>query len=110
MTTSARKAKSRIHAARTELESARTGIERDIAPWRRSFERRRIAWVVAGGFAGGFALSLLPPKLWARIGALVGSSAAIMARSLVTPMIAGALLARKEPLPPAAESEHSAAH
>ena len=111
MMTTARKAQTRIRTARAELDSARAGIERDIAPWRRSFERRRTAWLVAGGFAGGFALSFLPPRVWARIGALVGSSAAVVARSLVTPMIAGALLARKEDRPAAtAESDSSAAH
>lgn len=111
MMTTARMAQTRIRTARAELDSAHAGIERGIAPWRRSFERRRTAWIVAGGFAGGFALSFLPPRLWARIGSLVGSSAAVMARSLVTPMIAGALLARKEDRPAAAvKSEQSAAH
>jgi hypothetical protein len=100
MTTTARKAQTRIRKARSELASAQSGIERDIAPWRRAFNRRRMAWIVAGGFAGGFALSWLPPRLWARIGAAAGSSAAIVARSLLTPMIAGALLARKEARPP----------
>ncbi|HSE13859.1 MAG TPA: hypothetical protein VLB69_14595 [Rudaea sp.] len=106
----ARMAQTRIRKARAELASAHAGIERDIAPWRRALNRRRMAWIVAGGFVGGFALSWLPPRLWARIGAVVGSSAAVMARSLVTPMIAGALLARKEDrAAAAAESEESAA-
>ena len=96
MTTSVRKAKSQIQTARTELDSARAGIDRDLAPWRDRFRQHRTAWIVAGGFAGGFALSWLPPKLWARIGSVVGGSAAIVARSLLTPMIAGALLARKD--------------
>lgn len=89
------KAKARIREARAELDSALVVLQRGIRPWRRSFERRRTAWLVAGGFASGFALSFLPPRLWAKVGGLVGSGAALMARSLVTPMIAGAVLGRR---------------
>lgn len=103
--TTARTAQTRIRTARAELASAQSGIERDIGPWRRAFNRRRMAWIVAGGFVGGFALSWLPPRLWARIGAAAGSSAAIVARSLLTPIIAGALLARKQPPAPLASQD-----
>ena len=107
--TTARTAQSRIRKARAELDSAHAGIERDIAPLRRAINRRRMAWIVASGFAGGFALSWLPPRLWARVGAAAGSGAAILARSLLTPMIAGALLARRPANPgDGAEREHGA--
>ena len=96
--TTARAAKTRIRTARTELALAQSGIQRDLAPWREAFNRRRTAWIVAGGFAGGLALAWLPPRLWAKIGSVAGSGAALAARSLLTPMIAGALLVRKQPL------------
>jgi hypothetical protein len=96
MTTS-QLAKTRIRAATADLAVARSGIERDLAPLRAAFNRRRMVWIVAGGFAGGMALALLPRRLWAGIGAMAGSGAALVARSMLTPMIAGALMARKQP-------------
>jgi hypothetical protein len=94
--TTARTAKTRIRNARTELALARSEVRRDLEPWRATFDRHRTAWIVAGGFAGGLALAWLPTRLWARIGAVAGSGAAMAARSLLTPMIAGALIARKQ--------------
>jgi polyferredoxin len=108
--TTARAAKTRIRTARTELALAQSGIKRDLAPWREAFNRRRTAWIVAGGFAGGLALAWLPPRLWAKIGSVAGSGAALAARSLLTPMIAGALLARKQPpVTPVVQDQPSAA-
>jgi hypothetical protein len=101
-------AKIRMRKATSELDAARSGIERDLAPWRAAFNRRRTAWIVAGVFAGGMALAWIPPWVWAGIGAVAGRSAALVARSLLTPMIAGALLARKQP-PASAAEQHSAA-
>lgn len=109
MMTTARMAKIRMRKATSELAAARSGIERDLEPWREAFNRRRTAWIVAGGFAGGMALAWLPPRLWGRIGAVAGRSAALVARSLLTPMIAGALLARKQPPASVAEQQSAAA-
>jgi hypothetical protein len=95
--TAARTAKTRIRTARAELALARSEVRRDLEPWREAFNRHRTAWIVAGGFAGGLALAWLPTRLWAKVGAVAGSGAAMAARSLLTPMIAGALLARKQP-------------
>ena len=107
--TTARLAKTRMRKATAELVVARSGIKRDLAPWRAAFNRRRTVWIVAGGFASGMALAWLPPRLWARIGALTGSGAALVARSMLTPMIAGALMARKPAPPPTAAQQSAAA-
>jgi len=93
--TTARLAKTRMLKATTELAVARSGIKHNLAPWRAAFDRRRSLWIVAGGFASGMALALLPPRVWSRIGAVAGGGAALLARSVLTPMIAGALVARK---------------
>ena len=107
--TTARLAKTRMRKATAELAVAGSGIKRDLAPWRAAFNRRRTVWIVAGGFAGGMALAWLPPRLWARIGAVAGSGAALAARSVLTPMIAGALLSRKQPPASAGEPQSAAA-
>lgn len=107
--TTARLAKTRMRKATAELAVAGSGIKRDLAPWRAAFNRRRTVWIVAGGFASGMALAWLPPRLWARIGALTGDGAALIARSMLTPMIAGALMARKQPPPPAVAQQSAAA-
>ncbi len=103
--TTARAAKTRIRTAQTELALAQSELRHDLEPWREAFHRRRTVWILAGGFAGGLALAWLPRRMWARIGSVAGSGAALMARSLLTPMIAGALVARAQapvpPIPPA---------
>jgi hypothetical protein len=86
----------RVVAAQVELDAAHAALASDTMPIRISLRRHRAAWIVAGGLAGGFALSWLPPRIWARIGALVGGGSALLARSVLTPMIAGALLAPRQ--------------
>jgi hypothetical protein len=95
-----------MRKATAELAVARSGIKRDLAPWRAAFNRRRTVWIIAGGFAGGMALALLPRRVWSRIGAVAGGGAALVARSVLTPMIAGALVARK-PRPPSVADRQS---
>lgn len=95
--TATRTAKLRMRRATVELATAQDSVDRQLAPWRAAFNRRRTVWIVAGGFASGLALAWLPRRLWSRIGALAGSCAALAARSVLTPMIAGALIARKAP-------------
>jgi len=108
--TTARAAKTRIRTARTELASAQSELRHDLEPWREAFNRRRTTWILAGGFVGGLALAWLPRRLWAGIGAVAGSGAALMARSLLTPMIAGALVARAQaPVRPVAPDQSDAA-
>jgi hypothetical protein len=107
--TTARAAKTRIRTARTELALAQSELRHDIEPWREAFNRRRTTWILAGGFASGLALAWLPRRLWATIGSVAGGGAALMARSLLTPMIAGALVARAQaPAPPIAPARSDA--
>jgi len=54
-------------------------------------------------------MAWLPRRAWARIGAVAGSCAGIVARSVLTPMIAGAFLARKQPSASVAEQQPAAA-
>jgi len=74
---------------------ARARLKRDSQTILDAIERRRVTWILAGGFAGGFALSWLSPRIWARVGAAAGAGAALIARSMVAPMIAGAIMGRK---------------
>ena len=93
--TSLRSAKAKIKSAETDLLGARARLKRDSLPILAAIERRRVTWILAGGFAGGFALSWLSPRIWARVGAAAGAGAALIARSMVAPMIAGAIMGRK---------------
>lgn len=105
MTTKAtsRSAKARLRAARSEAQLAARRVHNDgHALWSR-FEQHRVAWLVAGGFVGGLALSSLPRRFWARIGGFAAASAAVVARSMLAPMIAGALVAKKQGADAAAE-------
>lgn len=94
MTTSTRIAKRRIRTARADIAAARVALRRDTRPLRESLRRHRIAWICAGGFLGGIALGTVSPRVWGQIGAVLGSSAAVAARSLLTPLVAGAIVAR----------------
>jgi hypothetical protein len=80
--------------AQARLEAARSKFRRDTAPLRAAVARHRAAWLVAGGFAGGMALGLLPRRVWSGIGALLGSVASVVARSMFAPIVAGAVVAR----------------
>jgi hypothetical protein len=94
--TTSRSAKARLRAARSEAQVAVLRVHHDgHALWTR-FEEHRVAWLVAGGFIGGLALSSLPRRFWARIGGFAAASAAVVARSMLAPMIAGALVAKKQ--------------
>lgn len=85
----------RADAVERDADAARRRLAADTATLRAAFERRRATWIVSGGLASGFVLGLLPPRLWARIGAAIGGTAAIVARSVMAPMIAGAIIARR---------------
>jgi hypothetical protein len=51
--------------------------------------------IIAGGFVSGIALSSLPSRAWRKIGGAAATCAALVARSVLTPMIAGAIVARR---------------
>ena len=85
----------RAQAAQIRLVAADARLKRDLAPARAAISRTRASWIVGGGLATGFALGLLSPRVWSRIGAAVGSIAAIVARSAIAPLITGAFIARE---------------
>jgi len=84
----------RARLAQDRLEAARGKFRRDAAPWRAEFARHRAAWLLAGGFAGGLAVGMLPRGFWSKFGALLGSTSGVVARALFAPALAGALAAR----------------
>jgi hypothetical protein len=88
----------RAEAAAHNVVVARARFSRDAAPLRAAFERHRSAWIVGAGLASGFALAFLPRRLWSGVGAVIGGTTAIVARSVVAPMIAGAIVARERPV------------
>lgn len=94
MTTRARNARARLRAAQLETDAAAERLQGDVARLRAWVRRHRIACIVAGGFLGGVALSALPRRMWARVGAIAGAGAAAIARSMLAPMIAGAFAAK----------------
>lgn len=102
MMTKVQSAKARVRAAQAELDAAHVALARSTKPIEASIRRRRATWIVAGGLVSGLALSWLPPRLWAKIGALVGGGSAMLARSMLTPMIAGALMSRENKAPESA--------
>ncbi|MDR3386080.1 MAG: hypothetical protein P4L92_03435 [Rudaea sp.] len=84
----------RVRQAEAELAAAERELERSALPWRRRLQRHRGAVTIFGGFVGGLALTLLPSRWWARVGALVGASAAGIARSALTPALIGAVVSQ----------------
>jgi hypothetical protein len=95
MPTAAKNAKARLRAAQLETETASARLKQDVAVVRAWIARHQTACIVAGGFLSGVALSSLPTRLWSKVGAVAAAGAAAVARSMLTPMIAGAFLARR---------------
>jgi hypothetical protein len=87
----------RAAAAQRNVVAAHARVANDLVPLCAAFARHRSAWIVGGGLVSGFALAFLPRRLWSGIGALLGGTAALVARSVVAPMIAGAIVARERP-------------
>ncbi len=84
----------KVHLAQAELSAAEAELAKSARPWQRNLQQHRGALTLAGGFVSGLALTLLPPRWWARAGATVGAAAATMARSALTPAVIGAVIAR----------------
>jgi len=84
----------RAALAQDRLEAARSKFRHVAAPWRAVFARHRTAWLVAGGFAGGLAVSMLPRGFWSKFGRLLGSTGAVVARAMFVPALARALAER----------------
>jgi hypothetical protein len=96
----------RATLAQDRLESARSRFRHDTAPWRAAFARHRAAWIVAGGFAGGLAVGMLPRGFWSKVATLLASSGAVVARTAFAPALANVMARRDRgtvATPPAAE-------
>ena len=84
----------RVRAAQVHLAAAEQELAASAQPWWRRIRRHRGAIAAVGGLSSGMALTLLPPRWWARFGAALGTAAALMARSSLTPALIGAALAQ----------------
>lgn len=89
----------RVRAAQARVEAARLELTGHVAALRATLEQRRTTLVLGSGFIAGLAMGVLPTRVWSRVGALLGGTGALLARSMLTPMVAGALLARSGPAP-----------
>lgn len=90
-------ASQRVRRAQRELSVAQECLESNVDAWQAWTRKRRLAIAAGSGFASGIALTLLPTRWWARIGALTAESAAVAARSLLLPFLVGAVLGKIEP-------------
>lgn len=88
--------KARLKAAQSEIEPLQIALQRDFAAVRTWAARHRGVLAIAGGFVGGLALSALPRRFWRGVGGAAAGTAAAMARSMLAPMIAGALFAKRQ--------------
>ena len=84
----------RVRAAQARVEAARLELTGHVAALRTTLERRRTTLILGSGFVAGLAIGVLPTRVWSGLGALLGGTGALLARSMLTPMVAGALLAR----------------
>ncbi len=90
-----------VKRARLALTHAELALHRDCVSWRQRFHQHRTGILLGGGFLAGVALTVLPPKVWARVGSFVGGSAAWLVQSPFSPSLFGALfsLVRARPKP-----------
>lgn len=84
----------RVRLAQVQLAAAEQELAASTQPWWRRIRRHRGAIAAFGGLSSGMALTLLPPRWWARFGAVFGATAAFVARSSLTPALIGAALAQ----------------
>ena len=87
--------KSRVNEAQADVDAEGAELADSLAIIRARMRKHRTGVILGAGLVSGFALSLLPTKLWARVGAVLGATGALVARSVLAPMIAGALIARE---------------
>ena len=85
-------AATQVRLAETELSRAEHALVESARPWRVRLRKHRNALILGSGFVSGLALTFLPPRWWARIGACAGATAATAARSALTPAIVGAVM------------------
>lgn len=87
------RAMTRVYAAQIDVALAGSRLRRDWTPWRDGLRRHRAAAIVAGGFASGAALVVLPVRWWGGACAMFGKLAAGVARSSLMPALVGAAIA-----------------
>ena len=86
--------RSRVVAAQARVDATRVELTGHVAALRAIVQRRRKTLIVGSGLVAGVAVGLLPIRFWGGFGAMLGTVGALVARSMLTPMVAGALLAR----------------
>jgi hypothetical protein len=84
-------ARARVHRAEVELDAAEQQLAVRWQPWRERIRRQRLPWLIGGGFLGGLALAMVPPKRWASLGAVLFGGSAWLARSAIGPAMLSAL-------------------
>lgn len=84
-------ARARVHRAQQELDAAEQQLAAHWLPWRDRIGRHTLSLLIGSGLLGGFALSIVSPKHWARVGAALFGGSAWLARSAIGPAVLGAL-------------------
>ena len=84
-------AHARAQRTRVTRDQAEQRLATHRQPRRERPGRHRLSWLIGGGLLGGFALAMLPPKRWARAGALLFGGGARLMRSALGPALLGAL-------------------
>jgi hypothetical protein len=83
-----------VSRAQAELAAAECDLVKSTLPWQRRLQRNRSGIALVSGFSAGLALALFPPRWWAGLGAVLGTTAASTARSALAPAIIGAVLSQ----------------
>jgi hypothetical protein len=85
------KARARVHCAQVQLDAAEKQLAARWQPLAERISQHRLSLLIGGGLLGGLALTAVPTKLWARIGAALFGGSAWIARSAIGPAVFGAL-------------------
>jgi len=85
------KARVRVHRAQLQLDAAEEQLAARWPPLAERMGQHRFSLLVGGGLLGGLALTAVPTKTWAQIGAALFGGSAWIARSAVGPAVFGAL-------------------
>lgn len=80
----------RVLRARCELETAARQLDTQWQTHAAQVRQRRLPWLVGSGLATGFAVVLMPLRLWPQFAATLIRGGSLLARSRLAP----ALLAR----------------
>jgi hypothetical protein len=89
-----------VAQARVALEHAERVLDARCTSWEQRHAVPRAAWLLGGGFLGGFALATLSVKTWTKIGAAVAGTGAWLARSSLTPTLFGLAVGALRPSRP----------